>query len=213
MRYPHAKVLTIAGFVFVAATVFLIAGTGHTHCDTLDGPVVNEARTALSAGDVTPVLKWVRSEDEPAIREAFDLALAVRGESEQAQQLADRYFFDTLVRIHRAGEGSPFDGLKPAGLPIDPGIELAEHSLADHNVDALVTQVTGAVEQGIRQRYQQVVERQAHVRDSVDEGREYVEAYVTFVHYVEGLHRAIETGGHAHAQADAGAESPASHEH
>ncbi len=32
------------------------------HCDTLDGPVVKDARLALDKGDVTGLLKWVRKE-------------------------------------------------------------------------------------------------------------------------------------------------------
>jgi len=34
------------------------------HCDTLDGPVIKDARTALEKDDITPVLKWVQKKDE-----------------------------------------------------------------------------------------------------------------------------------------------------
>jgi hypothetical protein len=43
----------------------------HAHCDTLDGPVVTNARAALEKGDVTPILKWITQEDEAGIRERF----------------------------------------------------------------------------------------------------------------------------------------------
>jgi hypothetical protein len=85
------------------------------HCDTLDGPVVRDARAALEARDVTPVLKWVEAEKEPEVREAFRHALAVRALGPEARTLADRFFFETLVRVHREGEGEPYTGLKPAG--------------------------------------------------------------------------------------------------
>ncbi len=73
------------------------------HCDTLDGSVVQTARIALEKGDVTPLLKWVHADDEKEIRVAFQKTLAVRAKGAAAKELADMYFFETLVRIHRAG--------------------------------------------------------------------------------------------------------------
>jgi hypothetical protein len=43
----------------------------------------------------------------------FTKTLAVRKQSKEAKELADMYFFETLVRIHCAGEGAPYTGLKP----------------------------------------------------------------------------------------------------
>ena len=43
------------------------------------------------------------------------------------------------------------------------------------------------------------------MNESVDAGREYVEAYVEYVHYVEGLHNAVAgKGGHHHGQTEEG---------
>src|SRR5688572_24952802 len=78
------------------------------HCDTLDGPVVETAKLALKQSDVTPVLKWVNKDGEKEVREAFAAALKVRSLNEDARMLADTHFFETLVRVHRAGEGVPF---------------------------------------------------------------------------------------------------------
>lgn len=38
--------------------LLLNPGIAAAHCDTLDGPVVMNAKEALKSGDVTPVLKW-----------------------------------------------------------------------------------------------------------------------------------------------------------
>src|SRR5512134_4067274 len=73
------------------------------HCDTLDGPVIQLARQALETGNVNLVLPWVRSADEDEIRHAFEHAQAVRKLGPEARNLADTHFFETLVRIHRAG--------------------------------------------------------------------------------------------------------------
>ena len=38
------------------------------------------------------------------------------------------------------------------------------------------------------------------IRDSVEAGREFVAAYVEYVHYVEGLHQAAQGAGHHHEE-------------
>jgi hypothetical protein len=80
------------------------------HCDSLDGPVVRAAQTALETRNPALVVIWVQEKDESEIRGAFERTLAVRALSSQAKELADRFFFETLVRVHRAGEGAPFTG-------------------------------------------------------------------------------------------------------
>lgn len=115
----------------------VLSENAFAHCDTLDGPVVQTARTALEKGDVTPLLKWMQADDEKEIRTAFQKTLAVRTKGAEAKELADMYFFETLVRIHRAGEGAPYTGLKP-GEAVDPAIALADRALETGSVDKLV---------------------------------------------------------------------------
>lgn len=169
------------------------------HCDTLDGPVVQTARIALESGDVTPLLKWVRAEDEEEIQRAFQKTIAVRSKGKEAKELADMYFFETLVRIHRAGEGVAYTGLKP-GEAVDPAVALADKALVSGSVDKLVEVLTKAMANGIRKRFQSANEAQKHADDSVLTGREFVEAYVYFTHYVEGLHAIIKGGGPHHGE-------------
>ncbi|MEW6367086.1 MAG: DUF6448 family protein [Acidobacteriota bacterium] len=179
------------------------------HCDTLDGPVVKDAKAALEKGDVTATLKWVRKEDEGQIREAFQKTLAVRAKGPEARELADMYFFETLVRIHRAGEGAPFTGLKPAGA-VEPVVAEADRALDSGSADSLAKAVSKAVTDGIDARFALASEKRKHADHNVEAGREYVEAYVQFVHYVERLHAdAVGPAGHHGA-----AEEPApAHEH
>lgn len=181
-----------------ALLVFAGPQTALAHCDTLDGPVVETARTALDKGDVTPLLKWVRSDEEQAIKAAFQKTLAMRTMGPEAQEFADMYFFETLVRIHRAGEGAPYTGLKP-GAAIDPAVALADQALAGGSADKLVKVLTNALADGIRERFAHAYENQKHADDSVSSGREFVESYVLFTHYVEGLHGLIKGNSkHAH---------------
>src|SRR6185436_13630003 len=99
------------------------------HCDGLDGPVVKAAQRALDTRNPAPVLIWVQDKDEREIRTAFEQTLAVRELSPQAKELADRFFFETVVRVHRAGEGAPFTGLQPAGRDLGPAIPAADKAL------------------------------------------------------------------------------------
>lgn len=173
------------------------------HCDTLDGPVVADARIALAKGDVTPVLKWLQAEDEKEVRDVFAKALAVRKLDVGAQQLADRYFFETLVRVHRAGEGAPYTGLKAAGS-VEPVVAKADQALAQGSVEELTKAIVAHTEAGIRERFQHALETKKHAQQSVEAGREYVEAYVSYVHYVEGIAQSVHGSAH-HGEAETAA--------
>ncbi len=171
----------------VALLLLMLPLPAAAHCDTMDGPVVLAARAALAKGDVTPALKWVLPEHEAEIRKAFQSALAARATSPQARELADRWFFETLVRVHRFGEGAPYTGLKPAGSETSPFVRAADHALESGSADALVRLVTADIEKGIRQRFAQAAERRKRAESSVAAGREFVEAYVQLQHYMEAL--------------------------
>jgi hypothetical protein len=177
--------------------LFLYSVNAKAHCDTLDGPVVETARQALASGDVTPLLKWVSIKDEQLIRTAFQNTVEVRKLGGKAQELADMYFFETLVRIHREGEGASYTGLK-AGSEIDPAVALADKALETGSVDKLTSVLTEAAARGIRERFNRALETKKHADESVSAGREFVEAYVTFTHYVENLHDSVKGGTEHH---------------
>lgn len=188
----------------VVAAVWLGAAIpARAHCDTLDGPVVSEAKTALAARDITPVLKWIRPEHEAELKTAFARTLAVRAQGGEARELADQFFFETLVRLHRAGEGAPYTGLKPAGTKLAPAVEAADRALQSGKADALIQLVTDKVAAGIRQRFSEALDKKAHAEHSVAAGRQYVAAYVEFVHYVEALDRAAAQPASEHDHGEA----------
>ena len=195
----YKTILTTLSVFTILSIVYV--GNGSAHCDTLDGPVVAMARIALDKGDVTPLLKWVRPEEEKEIRAAFQKTLAMRAKGSEAKEFADMYFFETLVRIHRTGEGAPYTGLKP-GEAIDPAVAIADKALENGNIDKLVNVLTNAMANGIRERFQHARETQKRADDSVQAGREFVESYVIFTHYVEGLHGLIKGGAAHHGEVE-----------
>jgi len=200
------KLIILAAVILGISIV--IASKLYAHCDTLDGPVVAAAKMALQKGDVTPVLKWVSKDGEKEVREAFALTMKVRAQGEDARRLADMHFFETLVRVHRAGEGVPYAGLKPAGT-IEPVILAADKSLQQGSVDELAGEVAKAVQDGIRTRFAKAVETKKHADESVEAGRAYVEAYADYVHFVETVHSLAAEGAGEHHQLH---ESAAKHE-
>ncbi|WP_346796922.1 DUF6448 family protein [Halomonas sp. Bachu 37] len=195
MKTKLRKVAFTAGAAVIFSLVF--AGNAQAHCDALDGPVITDARAALEAGDVKPLLKWVPAEDEAEIKRVFADVRRIRGQSETAQEIADQHLFTTLVRVHRAYEGAPFTGIKPSGQ-IDPGLVAADAALENGEIDRLIANITRKVEDGIRERYEEARVAWASADQSVEEGRDFVADYVNYIHYVEGVHGAAVAGGHGH---------------
>lgn len=194
MQFNQTKLKKLLTKSAIAVAMITSSQAAFAHCDTLNGPVIKSAQIALEKGDVTPILKWTLPADEKSIVQAFEKTLQVREDSSEAKDLADMYFYETLVRIHRAGEGAPYTGLKP-GTDIDPAVILADKALDSGSVDKLVNILTEALENGIRERFEDSSNKLKNANDSVDEGREFVESYVGFTHYVEGLHGLIKTKG------------------
>jgi hypothetical protein len=188
-----------------AGFLALLAGSALAHCDTTGGPIIPEARAALEKGDVTPILKWVKKNDEAEIKAAFTKAVAVRAKGREARELADQYFLETLVRLHRAGEGAPYSGIKDE--PVDPTVAMADKALAEGSADEMVKEISAHLAAAVKERFAKVVEAKTNKDKSVEAGREFVEAYVDYMHYVEGIHTAIAVPGAHHAEA--GADTPA----
>lgn len=189
----------LLGMLFVGAFI-LVSNNAYAHCDTLDGPVVKDARMALEKSDVTSILKWVKAENESEVRIAFNFALAEASKGKESKENAEMKLFETLVRIHREGEGAPFTGLKPAGS-VEPIVVKADEAVEMGSVDALVRKMSEHLTTGVRDRFNTLVEKKKHMNDSVEAGRKYVEAYVVYMHYMEGVHKAISgTGGYHHEE-------------
>ncbi len=198
--------ITLTMILVIGFILIILPGTASAHCDTLDGPVAIEAIQALETGDITPILKWVMREHEGELKDTFNKTLAVRSTSKEVQEIADRYFLETLIRVHREGEGAPYTGLKPAGT-IEPSVAAADEAIENGSVKAHAGKIGNATEKAIQDRFDKLMEAKKHKDDSVEAGREYVEAYVVYVHFVEGLHNTISGGGAHGSTSEAHVES------
>lgn len=201
------KKISLLGIMTLGVLLFGVALVGlnksYAHCDTLNGPIIPEAKGALEKGDVTPILKWVKKDNEAEIKAAFTKAVTVRAKGPEAKELADQYFLETLVRLHRAGEGAPYTGIKDE--PVEPIVAMADKALADGSADEMIRKISGHMAAAIKEKFTKVVEAKKNKDKSVESGREFVEAYVIYTHYIEGIHTAIISAGAHHAEAGAGA--------
>ena len=185
-------------FLMVFVILFMPSGA-LAHCDGLDGPVVKAARQALETGNVNLILIWVQKQDEAAIREVFQKTLAVRKLGPEAKELADLHLFETLVRLHRAGEGAAYTGLKPAGRDLGPAIPAADEAIVKGAANSLSKLLTDSVVEGVLKHFGEVMERKNFDKNDIDKGRKYVKAYVEFVLYVERLYEATQKPAHGHS--------------
>ena len=200
--------------VFLCAAALLVAPLrpALAHCDAMDGPVIEAAQKALATGDVNLVLIWVQPADADEIQHAFAQTLAVRKLGSEARELADHAFFETVVRVHRGGEGAAFTGLKPAGRDLGPVIPAADKALEKNSPDALIKMVTADIEHRLREHYNAVVAKKKYASSDVAAGREFVKAYVEYIHFVEALHQQVTKSAHGHVADRASSSAHTSHD-
>jgi len=177
------------------------------HCDTLDGPVVKAATMALEKGNANYILPWVPKKAEAELKKAFEKTLQARKQGKEAMELADYWFFETAVRLHREGEGAPYTGLKPAGLDWGPVVPRAEKAIEKGDAKEVIDFITHTVQEELKGRFKQAMAKKKYDVNNVDAAREYVQAELGFVLYSHGLYTSI-TGRGEH-----GEEGMKEHEH
>lgn len=166
------------------------------HCDTMDGPVVTAARQALDAEEVEVALAYVPVDGEDEVRAAFDLASKARLEGLAAREVADLYFFDTVVRVHRRGEGAAHTGLKPAGLDVGPVIPVAEAAADSGDSQPLVELLRGELERQVARRVEHARQLAAHANEGLPAARAATTARLGLLVWAHKLHGAMQADAH-----------------
>jgi hypothetical protein len=172
------------------------------HCDSMDGPVVTAARRALEKEDVSLILPYVKDNATEDVKSAFEKAIRARKTDSAAREVADLYFFETVVRLHRAGEGAAYTGLKPAGLDVGPVIPVAEKAIESGSPDALIRLLTDTLRHEVQHRFEHINRLRDYRTGDVAKAREYVEAMLGLEVYSHQLYQAMKAaaheGGHEH---------------
>ena len=164
----------------------LLPGTAEAHCDTADGPAVRAGRRALETGNLNHALPWIPAAGEAELRGVFEKSQRVRRLGTEAAELADRLFLETLVRLHRMGEGVGFTGIQPVGAPLDPVVRAADDALATGSDADLLALVPEDRRAELDERLRAAVALRDFDVDDVVAGRRYLAAYVRFLTYAEG---------------------------
>ena len=191
--------------MFINRIVTLLAAlkpvTVQAHCDTAEGPAVKDGRKALETGNINYALKWIPADGEAELRDVFEKALKVPTIGAGAAELADRLFLETMVRIHRMGEGVGFTGIQPVGTRIDPVVKAADEAIALGSDADLLPMVSQERRVELDKRFQGALAIKDFDVDDVAAARRYIAAYVTFFKYAEGEdheHHGHEGHGHEH---------------
>jgi len=204
-RKSKREVRISLGSLFFLSLLILSTNVAFAHCDTMDGPLIADAKKAMAQNNVNYALKWVSAENESEIRDAFILVMKVKGLSPEAKELSEKYFFDILVRIHRAGEGVPFTGVKPSGTPIDEKVLAADKSIEMGNLATLEGKISKNDMPELTERFEKVMSLKNFDVNNVEAGREYIEVYVQFFKFAEGEE--------AHHEGHSEVASPSGHIH
>jgi hypothetical protein len=185
-------VLAVGAFVLIPARPAL------AHCDSVAGPVVNAARQALAQNDVKLVLPYIKSTGEAELTAAFDQAQEVRQQGGKAAELAEHWFFETAVRIHRQGEGAAYTGLK-YHAEFGAALHAAEEAVETGDLDHVAAVLSKAIQEQLEAKYHAIVETREHAvkAGTVEANRAAVEAVLIFETYVDSLDVAIKGQDHS----------------
>ena len=192
-RLGRATAATIAALIAALAVVAVQAAPASAHCDSREGPVVTAAAQALEKGDVNLILPFVKADQEQELKVAFDQTMAIRNRGPQVREVADEYFLETSVRLHRVGEGASYTGIKEHAEE-NPALEAAEESLGQGTPDAVITVLDNSIRAKVAERYQGVLDARAAeaANKTIETSRERVEAELMFEKYVLDISIAID---------------------
>lgn len=180
--------------IFLIALAAMLPGQAMAHCDTESGPTAVDARKALEKGDFNMAAIWVGEEQTQKLRESFEESLAVYKMGGKAKALAERYFMTTTVRLHRQAEGMPFTELKPA-QPLPPVVAKAEKTLETGNLQPINDLLATEMQKETQKLFQKALDAKKNFTgNNVEAGREWVDAYVKYVVFVNGLYKTILAG-------------------
>jgi len=180
--------------IIIASLQLGLPTSSSAHCDKLDGPVAQAAIEALDTGKFQKIQIWVGADEEQELKAAYEQAATVRQESNQAKELADQYFVETAVRLHRESEGMPYTGVKPADIPNPEDIVAGDKAIESGDVDAILKVLQEELRAETEKWFQNAVQAKQNKEQSVEAGREWVDAYVKYLVYVHGLYQKINAG-------------------
>lgn len=192
----HNKRIILVSIILIS--LFIFNSIALAHCDSMSGPVVKAASKALETQNLNYVLIWIKSENEKEIISLFEKVLKVRTLSTEAKELSDMYFFETVVRIHRAGEGESYTGLKPIGYKPEEGIEDADKAVESGSIEPIISHLEKKHHAKVISLFKDLQAKKKYEITNINDGRKFVESYLTFIHHIEALYAGKNSTDHSH---------------
>lgn len=193
MKYLQSNLKTTLASIFTLLLVLGFASTSQAHCDRVNGPVATDARKALETGDISHALIWITEQQADELNSTFEQSLKVYTKGDESRELAERHFMSETVRLHREAEGMPFTGLKSAQESSED-IQTAEQALKSGNLSPVTDLLSREIQHKTNELYQDAMEAKDKRGQSVETGREWVDAYVKYIVYVHTLYQNIQAG-------------------
>src|SRR5690554_5908622 len=102
--------------VLLAAMMWVFTVPSFAHCDSYDGPVIQDAYKALDQEDVSYILKWILEDQEAEITSLFGKTVNLKHGDAEVYRIVEKHFLETLVRLHRETEGGTLHRIKTGGF-------------------------------------------------------------------------------------------------
>jgi hypothetical protein len=204
-RMRRGGAALVAALLVAGAAVLLPAQPALAHCDNVNGPVVAAAREALAKNDVKLALPYIKADYEAELTTAFGEAREAMKQGGKAAELAEHWFAETTVRLHRQGEGAGYTGLK-YDTDFGPALHAAEEAVTTGDLHHVLEVLDAALAAELEAKYAAIVETReaAAKKGTVEANREAVEAVLIFETYVDTIAKAISANHHAEAGAGHG---------
>ena len=208
-KLTRSKNSLIAIFTIALVSFFIFTNiqTASAHCDSYDGPVIQDALKALETNNVDLVYKWISAGQENEVSALFKKTYSLKNGDKEVYDIVKTHFFETLVRLHRETEGFPYTGLKPAGTT-KPIIYLSDQAIKNNDVDGLLSKLNNHIASVVKEKYNKVAALNKTKNESAEKGREYVAAYVDYTHTLEAIENIL-----THQGSEQGAEKASVHNH
>ncbi|MDD4630855.1 MAG: DUF6448 family protein [Proteiniphilum sp.] len=199
-NYSLKKHLLKSLFILSLVTIFSFISTqpASAHCDSFDGPALQDAAKALETNNVDLILKWIDTDMEAEVVPLFHKTYSLRNGDKEVYEIVKKHFYETFIRLHREMEGAPFTGLKPAGTTAHITV-MSDKALNTGDFASLLKALNKHVNGQLQEKYDKTVALYKVKDNSVEEGRQFVKAYVDYTHSVEAVHDILAGGGaHQH---------------
>ena len=201
------SIVTILTIAILSFFMFTNIQTASAHCDSYDGPVIQDAEQALATNNVDLVFKWISTDQVKEVTDLFKKTYNLKKGDKEVYEIVKIHFFETLVRLHRETEGAPYTGLKPAGTT-KPIIYLSDKAIKDNDIESLLGKLNNHIASVVKEKYNKVSALNKTKNESVEKGREFVSAYVDYTHTLEAIENIL-----AHQDGEKSAEKASGHNH